>query len=106
MEIKTAEDNYIFNTKKQIPQGKAIGFIDGNPDNIAFKNLKLVDAPVKKEDPKGKTFEEMSKKELTEVANEMEIDIAEAKTKADIIALINGKLAGEDSENNNNETNE
>jgi hypothetical protein len=41
--MRTAEQNYIFNKKKQIPANKQIAFIDGNSDNTAFKNLKLVD---------------------------------------------------------------
>jgi hypothetical protein len=41
MEIKTAEENFVFNTKKPIPANMEIAFKDGNPENIKFSNLKL-----------------------------------------------------------------
>ena len=57
---KTAEENYEFNTKTKIPEGIEIGFIDGNPKNAVFANLKLV-ASTDKSD-KGKDDEKQNEK--------------------------------------------
>ena len=51
MEITSAEQNYVFNTKKPIPQGMKIAFKDGNEENIKMANLKLVPVEGKEVEP-------------------------------------------------------
>jgi hypothetical protein len=63
---KTAEENYVYNTKRPIPNGKEVGFKDGDPKNIKFANLKLVNKKeeVKKEEPKKEVKKEEPKKKF------------------------------------------
>lgn len=58
---KTAVENWEYNTKRAIPDNYELVFIDGNKENISFRNLKLVkrDKPVKEEPVKEEPVEEV-----------------------------------------------
>lgn len=65
---KNAKENYEYNSKSVIPDDMTIGYIDGNPKNWKFVNLKLVAKGTKEVEDEKKA--EKAQKELDKQAEE------------------------------------
>ena len=58
----TAEENYVFNTKRPIPANMKLAYKDGNPENTRFANLQLVKKTEADIKPAAEPIEDQPKK--------------------------------------------
>lgn len=65
-----AKENYEFNSKSEIPDDMTIGYIDGNPKNWKFANLRLVPKGTKEIEDAKKAKEAQKELDKQEKAKE------------------------------------